>query len=166
MADAGATTLPAPLRALLAAYGARDVAAVRAGCDPGVHYEDPLTVVPCEGVEALLEHLHAAWTAFPDGRLEPTGAAPRTGALVAAPVKLVATHRGPLGSLPATGRPLVAHAVLYCELDAHGERLLRARAFFDAYGAATQLGVLPQPGTAGQRALMVLQGFGLGRRPR
>ena len=40
-------------------------------------------------------------------------------------------------------------------------RLLRIRAFFDAYGAAVALGVLPRPGTVGERALLMLRGFGL-----
>ena len=41
------------------------------------------------------------------------------------------------------------------------ERLLRIRAFFDHYGAAVQLGVLPRPGTMGEKALLMLRGFGL-----
>ncbi|MCW3041685.1 MAG: hypothetical protein JWM31_3590 [Solirubrobacterales bacterium] len=159
-----AVDLPGPVAAFLAAYDAQDTGAVRACCAPDVHYEDPLTPAPLEGVDALTDHLRAAWAAFPDGRLEPTGAVPRTGAVLAAPCKLVATHRGPVGPLPATGRFLVAHALLYAELDADGTRLWRVRAFYDAYGAATQLGALPRPGTAGQRALMVLQGFGAARR--
>jgi hypothetical protein len=40
-------------------------------------------------------------------------------------------------------------------------RLLRARAFFDLHDAGMQLGVFPRPGTAGQRALLMLRGFGL-----
>jgi hypothetical protein len=39
--------------------------------------------------------------------------------------------------------------------------LWRVRAFFDLYDAAIQLGVLPRPGSVGQRALMLLRGFGL-----
>ncbi len=35
------------------------------------------------------------------------------------------------------------------------------RAFFDVYGAAVALGVLPKPGTLGGRALLLLRGFGL-----
>jgi hypothetical protein len=35
------------------------------------------------------------------------------------------------------------------------------RAFFDVYGAAMALGVLPKPGTAGERALLMLRGFGI-----
>lgn len=154
------------IASLFAAYAAQDAAAVRACCDEDVHYEDPLAAAPLEGADALLEHLRSAWTAFPDGRLEPTGAIPQTGVTLAAPCKLVATHRGPIGPVPPTGRFLVAHAVLYVELDAAGEKLWRARAFYDVYGAATQLGVLPRAGTPGQRALMVLQGFGVARRGR
>ena len=40
-------------------------------------------------------------------------------------------------------------------------RLLRVRAFFDVYRAAMELGVLPKPGTAGERAMLMLRGFGL-----
>lgn len=153
---------PPPVVALLAAYNAQDETALRACCAEDLHYEDPLTA-PLEGVEAFVAHLRAAWAAFPDGRVESTGPAPATGPLVAVPCKLVATHRGRLAALPGTGRFLVEHAVLYCELD-DDARLWRMRAFYDVYGAATQLGVLPKAGTAGQRALLLLQGFGAARR--
>jgi hypothetical protein len=49
--------------------------------------------------------------------------------------------------------------VFYCEL--RDELLLRVRAFFDLYDAAVQLGVLPARGTLGEKALLVLRGFGL-----
>ena len=51
------------------------------------------------------------------------------------------------------------HVVFFAEL--REGRLLRVRAFFDAYGAGVALGVLPKPGTLGGRALLVLRGFGL-----
>jgi hypothetical protein len=35
--------------------------------------------------------------------------------------------------------------------------------FFDLYGAATELGVLPRPGTLGEKALLMLRGFGFKR---
>ena len=53
------------------------------------------------------------------------------------------------------------HAVLYCELDPPRERIWRVRVFLDAYDAAAQLGVLPRRGTLGERALLVLRGFGV-----
>ena len=51
------------------------------------------------------------------------------------------------------------HVVFFAEL--RDGKLFRVRAFFDAYGAAVTLGVLPKPGTIGERALLVLRGFGL-----
>jgi hypothetical protein len=64
-----------------------------------------------------------------------------------------------LEGLPATNRFVVVHCVFYCELQ--HELLLRVRAFFDVYDAATQLGVLPGRGTLGEKALLMLRGFGL-----
>ena len=77
------------------------------------------------------------------------------------PCKVLGTHRGSLDDLPATGRFLVVQVLFYCELDGDGRRLWRVRAFFDAYDAAVQLGVLPARGTLGERALLMLRGFGL-----
>ena len=39
--------------------------------------------------------------------------------------------------------------------------LLRVRGFYDVYDVATQLGVLPSHGTMGEKALLMLRGFGL-----
>jgi len=64
-----------------------------------------------------------------------------------------------LEGLPATNRFLVVHCIFYCEI--REERLLRIRGFFDVYEAATQLGVLPARGTMGEKALLMLRGFGL-----
>jgi hypothetical protein len=76
-------------------------------------------------------------------------------------VRLHATHSGELDGFPASNRTVSLHAVLYCELDEARTRLWRVRAFFDLYDAAIQLGVLPRPGSVGERALMMLRGFGL-----
>lgn len=142
-----------------AAWSGRDPAAFAEVCAAGVQYEDPLTLEPLNGVEALGEHAQRLWAAFPDARLEQTGQRLGDERFVAAPCKLLGTHRQPLDGLPATNRFLVVHCIFYCEL-AH-ERLLRVRGFFDVYGAATQLGVLPARGTLGEKALLMLRGFGL-----
>jgi hypothetical protein len=88
-----------------------------------------------------------------------TGDRLHTGDFACAPCKLLGTHREAVGGLAATGRFLVVHAVVYAEL--RDGRLLRARTFFDLYDAGLQLGLLPKPGTAGHRALLMLRGFGL-----
>ncbi len=142
-----------------AAWSSKDSDAFAPLCAADVHYEDPLTPEPLEGAAELGRHAARLWAAFPDARMERTGERLSNGKFVAAPCKLLATHRAPLEGLPATNRFVVVHCVFYCEL--RDERLLRIRAFFDLYDAAVQLGVLPARGTLGEKALLVLRGFGL-----
>jgi steroid delta-isomerase-like uncharacterized protein len=142
-----------------AAWSGKQTSAFASLCTADVHYEDPLTPEPLEGAAELGRHAARLWAAFPDARLERTGERLCSGGFVAAPCKLLATHRAPLEGLPATNRFLVVHCVFYCEL--RDECLLRVRAFFDLYEAAVQLGVLPARGPLGEKALLVLRGFGL-----
>jgi steroid delta-isomerase-like uncharacterized protein len=145
-----------------AAWSGKDPDAFEAVCSSAIHYEDPLCGEPLEGLAALGKHAERLWAGFPDARLERTGERLSDGGqFVAAPCKLLGTHRVALEGLPATNRFVVVHCVFYCELEPEGERLLRVRAFFDLYDAAVQLGVLPARGTLGERALLVLRGFGL-----
>ena len=145
-----------------AAWSGKDPSAFAEVCVPDVHYEDPLTGEPLEGLAELVRHAARLWSAVPDARLERTGQrlldAPEP-SFIAAPSKLLATHRAPLEGLPPTNRFVVVHCLFYCELD--DGRLRRVRAFFDLYDAAVQLGVLPARGTLGEKALLVLRGFGL-----
>ncbi len=141
------------------AWSGRDTAAFEPLCDPDVHYEDPLTPQPLEGAGAIAAHATRLWAAFPDARVQGTGDRLVGGTYVAAPCKLLATHREDIGGLAATNRFIIVHGVIYAEL--REGRLLRVRAFYDLYGAAVQLGVLPKPGTLGERALLMLRGFGL-----
>jgi steroid delta-isomerase-like uncharacterized protein len=142
-----------------AAWSGKDEAAFEEVCDRRIHYEDPLTPEPLEGLDQLQQHAGRLWAAFPDARMEQTGKRLTDGQFVAAPCKVLATHRASLNGLPATNRFVVAHAIFYCELRA--DLLLRVRGFFDLYDVATQLGVLPARGTLGEKALLVLRGFGL-----
>jgi steroid delta-isomerase-like uncharacterized protein len=159
--EPGAPSVDRVMDAWEAAWTEKDVAAFSEVCAEEVHYEDPLTPEPIEGVEAIVAHAQRLWDAFPDARLERLGPRLGNGQFVAAPSKLVATHREPLAGLPATNRFLVVPCIFYCELEEDEERLLRVRAFFDLYGAATQLGILPGRGTLGEKALLMLRGFGL-----
>jgi steroid delta-isomerase-like uncharacterized protein len=142
-----------------AAWSGKDTAAFAEVCSTEMHYEDPLTAEPLEGLEQLERHAERLWSGFPDARLERTGERLMNSRFVAAPAKLLATHKAQLEGLPPTNRFIVVHCVFYCELD--NQRLLRVRAFFDLYDAATQLGILPGRGTLGEKALLVLRGFGL-----
>jgi steroid delta-isomerase-like uncharacterized protein len=142
-----------------AAWSGKDSSAFAPICTADVHYEDPLTTEPLEGAAELGRHAARLWAAFPDARVERTGERLASSRFVAAPCKLLATHRAPLEGLPATNRFVVVHCVFYLEL--RDEYIQRVRAFFDLYDAAVQLGVLPARGTLGEKALLVLRGFGL-----
>jgi steroid delta-isomerase-like uncharacterized protein len=148
-----------------AAWSAKDRDVFATICSERISYEDPLVAEPLEGPEAVAAHAARLWGAFPDARLQKLGARLSDGRFVAAPSKLLATHREALEGLPATGKFIVVPCVFYCELEpARGSgrmRLLRVRAFFDLYDAATQLGVLPARGTLSEKALLMLRGFGL-----
>ena len=158
-------SLPEPIDELIdrwqSAWSGRQGSAFHALCAPDVHYEDPLTVEPLEGADQIGAHAKRLWAMFPDARVERTGERLTDGRYVAAPCKVLGTHRGSIEDLPATGRFLVVQVLFYCELDPDRRRLWRVRAFFDAYNAAVQIGVLPARGTLGERALLMLRGFGL-----
>ena len=143
------------------AWSGRDATAFAPLCDADVQYEDPLTQEPLIGVAELTAHAEKLWLGFPDVRVERAGErlTDPAGHFVAAPCKLAGTHRGAVDGLPATNRFVVVHGVVYGELRAG--RLLRVRTFFDLYEAAVQLGVLPASGTLGEKALLMLRGFGL-----
>jgi steroid delta-isomerase-like uncharacterized protein len=161
MADATPQRRPADTvaDAWEAAWTGRDADAFAAFCDPRAQYEDPLTAAPLIGPDELAAHAQRLWRGFPDVRVEQAGERLTDGRFIAAPFKLAGTHRVALEGLPASGRFVVVHGVAYCEL--RGGRLLRVRAFFDLYDAATQLGVLPAHGGLGEKALLMLRGFGL-----
>ena len=141
------------------AWSGRDPGAFAPLCAESFAYEDPLTPVPLQGVPALAAHARKLWDAFPDARVNSTGERLSDGRYACAPCKVLGTHQGRIGGVTPTGRFVVVHAVVYAELQ--DERLLRARAFFDVAGVATDLGVLPKPGTVGEKALLLLRGFGL-----
>ena len=141
------------------AWSGRDPAAFEPLCADEFAYEDPLTPEALHGVAALVGHAKALWHAFPDARVNSTGERLTDGRFACAPCKVLGTHQGSIGGLTPTGRFVVVHAIVYAEL--HEERLLRARAFFDVNGVATDLGLMPKHGTVGEKALLLLRGFGL-----
>jgi steroid delta-isomerase-like uncharacterized protein len=142
-----------------AAWSGRDPAAFRPVCASTVHYEDPACEAPLHGPGALGTHAERLWTAFSDARMVKTGARLSDGRFLAAPVRIEGTHDGDLDDVPPTHRRVVVHAVFYCELE--DGRLGRVRGFFDQVAAGRQLGLLPDRGGIGERALLLLRGFGL-----
>lgn len=127
-------------------------------CTPDVAYEDPLALVPLSGLEALEAHAAKMRGAFPDVRVESPGDSVGTGGLACITWRALGTHRGELAGLPPSNRFVVLQGVHYAELE--GGLIRRARGFFDVYDAAVQLSLLPAHGSLGEKALLVLRGFG------
>ena len=132
-------------------------------CTPDVGYEDPVAVQPLQGLAELERHAAALNRAIPDLRLERPAAPLAGGDHACIPWRAVGTHRGQLGMLPATDRFVTVSGLHWIELV--DGRIRRARGFFDLYGAAVQLGLLPERGGLGETALLLVRGFGLRRPP-
>ena len=127
-------------------------------CTPDVGYEDPVAVVPLHGVEALEDHAKKLRDAFPDIRVEAAGESLGTARHACLTWRALGTHRGELAGLPPSNRFVVLQGIHYVELD--DGRVRRARGFFDLYEASVQLGLLPAHGSLGEKALLMLRGFG------
>lgn len=150
------------LNRVVRTLGSRDRQAVTALVTHDVHYEDAFVGVPLLGPDQLADHLALVWGAFPDARFEATGPLLHDGhRIVAIPMRVTGNHTAALAGIPASERFLHVHGMLVLELDATAHRVHRARVFADRYAAAVQLGVLPQAGTVGDRAVRAIQGFGL-----
>ncbi|MEA2470610.1 MAG: hypothetical protein QOE38_1609, partial [Thermoleophilaceae bacterium] len=130
-------------------------------CSVEVFYEDPLAIEPREGLGELAAHAARLRAALPDLRIELVGDAVIDGRNGCLPWRVVGTHRGDVGDMPATGRFVTLAGVHYVALV--DGRVRRARGFFDLYDAAVQLGMLPKRGSLGESAILLLRGFGLRR---
>jgi steroid delta-isomerase-like uncharacterized protein len=128
-------------------------------CTVDIFYEDPLSSGMLRGVDALADHVTRLRVAFPDMRLESSAARIGDGIHGALPWRLVGTHRGPLGEIPATKKLMTLPGLHYIEL--RDGLVSGARGFFDLYDAAMQLGLLPKRGSLGESAMLMLRGFGL-----
>lgn len=127
-------------------------------CTPDVAYEDPIAQAPLHGVEELETYAGKVREAFPDIRMEAPGESIAAGELACLTWRALGTHRGELAGLPASNRFVVLQGVHYAELEDGLVR--RARGFFDLYEASVQLGLLPAHGSLGEKALLMLRGFG------
>ncbi len=132
---------------------------VTALCTEDVLWEDPLTERPERGRDAVAEYLRSTWTTFPDLRFSwPEGPyASFDGTKLALHWHVVGTMLGPMqppGFAP-TGRRAELDGVDLLEL--RDGLVCAYSGFFDVRGVAQQLGVLPGPGSPGERIAVALQ---------
>jgi steroid delta-isomerase-like uncharacterized protein len=123
-----------------------------------VGYEDPVALVPLQGIDALEAHAKNLREAFPDIRVEAAGESIGSAELACLTWRALGTHRGELAGLPPSNRFVVLQGIHYVELE--DGRVRRARGFFDLYDVSVQLGLLPAHGSLGEKAMLMLRGFG------
>ena len=142
------------------AWSGRELRGFEPICAPDVHYEDPLTPEPLVGYARAGGAREAAVAGDAGRARELDRRAAADGTFACAPCRVLGTHTGPLGRIHPTGRALEVHAVVYAELEDGPAACACARSSTSTPPRWT-LGVLPKPGTAGERALLMLRGFGL-----
>ena len=131
-------------RRFLDQWNAHDVEAIRASMGGGT-YRDPLTLTHLRDA-ALVQHVQALFTAFPDLRLSLTGPVMTGRDAVSARYRLEGLHTGPLPgglgieSVAPTGRRLSIKATLFIAFDADGRPQVENH--FDVPELAEQLGFL------------------------
>jgi steroid delta-isomerase-like uncharacterized protein len=143
----------------IAAWNGHDTATIADLVTDDVVWEDPALPAPAHGVAAVQEFMRSAWVAFPDLRFDETDAPHCTfgGDHVAWRWRMRGTMRGsiePPGFAP-TGRPMEVEGVDVWTM--RDGRIARYRAYYDTNDLARQLGIVPKPGSAGEKAMVALQ---------
>jgi steroid delta-isomerase-like uncharacterized protein len=119
---------------------------------------DPALPEPARGVEEVKEFMRTSWAAFPDLRFTPgpMWLDPHEDSMTWA-WRMEGTNSGPLeppGFAP-TGRRIDVDGIDVWDF-ADG-RIERYRAYYDMALVARQLGVMPSPGSRGERVGVMLQ---------
>jgi steroid delta-isomerase-like uncharacterized protein len=141
------------------AWNSRDPAQVVALCTEDVVWDDPLTEKPERGREAVTAYLRSVWQALPDLRFTwPEGPyASFDGAKLALHWHVTGTMLGrmdPPGFAP-TGKTFEIEGVDLLEL--RDDLVCGYSGCFDVRGVAQQIGVLPAPGSRGERLAVKAQ---------
>ena len=142
----------------MAAWNAHDPDGLAALCTEDVEFYDP-AIQTVYGRRAVGDWVRTCERAFPDFRFEePEPAYPsrdRQKAIV--PWRMLATNTGPLDppGFAATDRPVVVDGVDHWWF--HQDLVARYRADYDLNGVLRQLGIVPGPGSRGERAMVLLQ---------
>ena len=142
-----------------AAWNGCDTDAMAQLITEDIVWADPAMPEPARGVAAVQEFMRASFRAFPDLRFsEPDPPAVAVnGDLVMWAWHMEGTHRGaiePPGFAP-TGRRMAVDGVDQWEM--RDGRIARYRAFYDMNDLARQLGIVPAPGSRGERGMVALQ---------
>lgn len=145
----------------LDAWNRHDSDALAALCTEDVEFFDP-AIDTVRGRNAVAEWVRTCDRAFPDYRFEEPERPylSRDEAKAIAPWRMLGTNTGPIdppGFAP-TGKPIVLEGVDHWWF--RDGLVARSRADYDSNGLLRQLGLVPPPGSRGERAMVRLQRAG------
>jgi steroid delta-isomerase-like uncharacterized protein len=126
------------------AFNGHDAAGTARACAENFTYTDHASGQTYKGVEEFTAFLDSWFAAFPDTAIDEGQYIASGGVVVHQSVER-ATNRGPLGTLPATGRTM---SIPFCEvwrLDSEG-RIVAGDLYYDQLSLLAQLGHLKPPG--------------------
>jgi steroid delta-isomerase-like uncharacterized protein len=151
----------------LDAWNRLDGDALTSLCTEDIEFFDP-AIGTVHGREAVADWVRACARAFPDCHFEELEPAylSRDRPKALSPWRMTGTNTGPLDppGFAATGRPFAVDGVDHWWFR---DRLVeRYRADYDLNGALRQLGLVPQPGSRGEKLLVSLQRLSTRLRPK
>jgi steroid delta-isomerase-like uncharacterized protein len=142
----------------LEAWNSHDPDAIEELVTPDVVWLDPALPEPARGVDEVKDFMRRSLIAFPDLHFTPGPFwLDAHGDSVSWAWRMEGTHRGeiePPGFAP-TGRRIDVDGIDVW--DFAGGRIERYRAYYDMALLAQQLGVMPHPGSRGERVGVMLQ---------
>lgn len=154
--------LGAFLERYLAAWNGHDADAMVPLVTADVVWDDPALPAPARGVAELQEFMRTSWRAFGDLAFETPEQHLATveGERATFTWRMRGTHTGALDppGFAATGRTIDVTGVDIVRI--REGRIADYRAFYDVQGLSRQLGLVPAPGSGGERALVALQRAG------
>ena len=144
---------------MLAVWNSHDTTDLPDLVTPDVVWIDPALAEPAHGVAGVRRFMEDSWRAVPDLRFEVTGSrcfaddAP----VLMVPWRMTGTHLGPVDppGYASTGRRIDVEGIDMYTF--RGERVALYRACYDNLAVARQLGILPAPGSRGERLFAAAQ---------
>jgi steroid delta-isomerase-like uncharacterized protein len=150
-----------------AAWNSHEPARVLELMSDDIVYDDSAWPTTMRGKDAVREFIDHTWRGFPDLTFEAVG-----GPLIAGDGPRAAfwwrgtgTNSGPIDppGIPPTGRKIIFEGADFHEY--RDGKVARLRIVFDMNDVSRQLGLLPEPGSMGERAMVwVERAKGLARR--
>ena len=142
-----------------AAWNSHDAERVLELVTDDIVYDDSAWPETMRGKAAVREFIDHTWRAFPDLTFESVGGAhvASDGPRAAFWWKGTGTHTGPIDppGIPPTGRRLEFEGADFHEY--RDGKLARLRIVFDMSDLGRQLGVMPERGSAGEKAMVGVQ---------